>query len=45
MSLDKWFKEKWGHITTKDGKHPKCGRSEGDGRDIQSVYRHQRLHL
>jgi hypothetical protein len=33
MSLDKWFKEKWVDIsTTKDGKHPKCGRSEGDGR-------------
>ena len=33
MSLDKWFKEKWVDIsTTKDGKHPKCGRSKGDGR-------------
>ena len=33
MSLDKWFKENWVDIsTTKDGKHPKCGRSEGDGR-------------
>lgn len=33
MSLDKWFKEKWVDISTKkDGKHPKCGRSKGDGR-------------
>ena len=33
MSLSKWFDEKWVDIsTTKDGKHPKCGRSKGDGR-------------
>tara|TARA_R100000951_G_C2646258_1_gene182713 strand:+ start:2646 stop:2876 length:231 start_codon:yes stop_codon:yes gene_type:complete len=33
MSLDKWFKEKWVDIsTTKDGKHPSCGRKMGDGR-------------
>jgi len=33
MSLDKWFKEKWVDIsTTKDGKHPACGRKMGDGR-------------
>ena len=33
MSLDKWFNEKWVDIsTTKDGKHPPCGRKMGDGR-------------
>ena len=33
MSLDKWFGEKWVDISTKkDGKHPKCGRTMGDGR-------------
>ena len=33
MSLTKWFDEKWVDISTKaGGKHPKCGRSEGDGR-------------
>lgn len=33
MSLTKWFNEKWVDISTKkDGEHPKCGRSEGDGR-------------
>ena len=33
MSLSKWFNEKWVDIsTTKDGKHPPCGRKMGDGR-------------
>ena len=33
MSLKKWFGEKWVDISTKkDGKHPKCGRTMGDGR-------------
>ena len=33
MSLTKWFDEKWVDISTKEGgKHPKCGRSKGDGR-------------
>jgi len=33
MSLDKWFNEKWVDIsTTKNGKHPPCGRKMGDGR-------------
>ena len=33
MSLKKWFGENWVDIsTTKDGKHPKCGRKMGDGR-------------
>ena len=33
MSLTKWFNEKWVDIsTTKDGKHPPCGRKMGDGR-------------
>ena len=33
MSLDKLFNEKWVYIsTTKDGKHPPCGRKMGDGR-------------
>ncbi|MEK9983573.1 MAG: hypothetical protein VW879_02425 [Opitutae bacterium] len=33
MSLTKWFNEKWVDIsTTKDGKHPACGRKMGDGR-------------
>ena len=33
MSLKKWFNEKWVDIsTTKDGKHPPCGRKMGDKR-------------
>ena len=33
MSLTKWFNEKWVDIsTTKNGKHPACGRKMGDGR-------------
>jgi hypothetical protein len=33
VSLTKWFNEDWRDIsTTKDGKHPKCGRKMGDGR-------------
>ena len=33
MSLTKWFNEKWVDISTsKDGKHPSCGRKMGDGR-------------
>lgn len=33
MSLTKWFDEKWVDIsTTKNGKHPACGRKMGDKR-------------
>jgi len=33
MSRKKWFGEKGVDISTKkDGKHPKCGRTMGDGR-------------
>jgi len=33
VSLTKWFDEKWVDIsTTKNGKHPACGRKMGDKR-------------
>ncbi len=33
MSLTRWFDEKWVDIsTTKNGKHPACGRKMGDKR-------------
>lgn len=33
MSLKKWFGENWVDISTsKDGRHPPCGRKMGDGR-------------